>query len=68
MRNCAIGDRGSFAIANLIGNNKSIYELEVFNCSISEAGGNSIGNALKTNFCLERLSIGDNKLARLDVE
>ena len=31
-------------------------------------GGNAIGNALKTNFCIEKLSIGDNKLHRRDVE
>jgi len=44
-----------------------LQELEVFGCSITKEGGNSIGNALKTNFCIEKLSIGDNKLQKDDV-
>lgn len=50
------------AIAELIDFNKTLVELEIFNCGINESGGNAIGNALKTNFCIEKLSIGDNKL------
>ena len=42
--------------------------LEIFNCGIDEAGGNAIGNALKTNFCIENLSIGANFLAQQDVD
>ena len=42
--------------------------LEIFNCGIDEAGGNAIGNALKTNFCIENISIGDNILNQRDVE
>jgi hypothetical protein len=40
----------------------------MFNCEIAELGGNAIGNALKTNFCIEKLSIGDNTLNTKDVE
>lgn len=68
LRNCKVGDRGSQAIAQLIDFNKTLVELEIFNCGIAEAGGNAIGNALKTNFCIEKMSIGDNKLRREDVE
>jgi hypothetical protein len=46
----------------------SLVELEIFNCKITEQGGNKIGNALKTNFCLEKLSIGENKISKRDVE
>jgi hypothetical protein len=46
----------------LIDFNLSLIVLEIFNCGITEKGGNAIGNALKTNFCIEKLSIGDNKL------
>ena len=43
-------------------------ELEIFNCGISQIGGHAIGNALKTNFCIEKLSIGENILNKKDVE
>jgi hypothetical protein len=46
----------------LIRTNQSIVELEVFNCNITEKGGNAIGEALKTNFWIEKLSIGENLL------
>jgi len=46
----------------------SLVELEIFNCGITEKGGNIIGSALKTNFCLEKLSIGENILNKRDVE
>ena len=68
LRNSNIGDQGSYSVANLIDYNKTLIELEIFNCGITEQGGNAIGNALKTNFCIEKLSIGDNKLHRKDVE
>ena len=68
IRNCEIGDQGSAAVAYLIDNNKSIVELEIFHCNITEKGGNEIGNALKTNFCIEKLSIGDNELNPRDVD
>ena len=63
-----MGDVGAKAIAELIRENMSLVELEVFNCSIEEKGGSEIGNALKTNFCIEKLSIGDNILEISDVE
>ena len=46
----------------------SLSFLEIFNCGIDEAGGNAIGNALKTNFCIEKLSIGENVLHERDVD
>ena len=55
-------------MASLIKNNKSIVELEIFNCGISEKGGAAIGDALRTNFCIEKLSIGENILNKKDVE
>jgi Ran GTPase-activating protein (RanGAP) involved in mRNA processing and transport len=44
----------------MIANSEAIQELEIFNCGISNVGGNAIGNALKSNFKIEKLSIGDN--------
>ena len=68
LRNCKFGDRGSLAIANLIDNNNSIQELEIFNCAISDDGGYAIGRALEKNFRVGKLSIGDNKLNKKDVD
>ena len=67
-RNSKIGDEGAHAVANLIKGNVSMVELEVFNCGITEKGGSAIGEALKTNFCIEKLSIGENILNKRDVE
>jgi Ran GTPase-activating protein (RanGAP) involved in mRNA processing and transport len=67
-RNSPLGDVGAEAISHLIAGNKSIQELEIFNCRIGETGGNAIGNALKTNFCIEKLSIGENILAQADCD
>ena len=61
-RNSALGEIGALAIADLIKGHMSMVLLEIFNCRIDEAGGNAIGNALKTNFCIENLSIGENIL------
>ena len=66
-RNSRIGDEGAMAVAQLIRVNQSMVELEVFNCSITEKGGNAIGDALKTNFWIEKLSIGENILNKKDV-
>ena len=63
-----MGDIGAQAIADLLWNHRTLVELEIFNCGITEHGGNKIGNALKTNFCLEKLSIGENILHKKDVE
>jgi len=67
-RNSDLSDTGAQAIAELLSNHMSLVELEIFNCGITELGGNKIGNALKTNFCLEKLSIGENILNKRDVE
>ena len=67
-RNSALGEVGALAIAELIKGHMSMVLLEIFNCGIDEAGGNAIGNALKTNFCIEKLSIGENILHQRDVE
>jgi hypothetical protein len=55
-------------VAELIKGNVSMVELEVFNCGVTERGGAAIGEALKTNFCIEKLSIGENMLNRRDVD
>ena len=62
IRNCPIGDLGAEAVAKMIESHTSLQELELFNWGISEKGGQYIGEALKTNFCIEKLSIGDNNL------
>jgi hypothetical protein len=67
-RNSPIGDVGAESISGLVKNHKSLIELEIFNCSISEKGGHMIGDALRTNFCIEKLSIGENILNKRDVE
>ena len=67
-RNSIIGDQGAEAVSELIRNHKTLIELEVFNCGITEKGGHTIGDALKTNFCIEKLSIGENILNKRDVE
>ena len=68
MRNCQIGDIGANSLADLVGEHPAMTELEIFNCGISIQGGNSIGNSLKNNFRIEKLSIGDNVLDKRDVE
>jgi len=67
-RNSKLREVGAQAIAELIKGHMSLVLLEIFNCEIDEAGGNAIGNALKTNFCIENLSIGENILHQRDVE
>ena len=67
-RNSNIGDQGAEAVSELIRDHKTLIELEVFNCGITEKGGHIIGDALKTNFCIEKLSIGENILNKKDVE
>ncbi len=62
LRNCNIGDQGALAVAGIICRNATMSDLEIFNCGISEMGGNAIGKALEDNFVIEKLSIGDNKL------
>ena len=61
-RNSKLADNGAKAVANLIRGHMTIVELEIFNCDIDEKGGHHIGDALKTNFCIEKLNIGDNIL------
>ena len=61
-RNSKLREVGAHAIADLIRGHMTLVLLEIFNCEIDEAGGNAIGNALKTNFCIEKLSIGENIL------
>ena len=65
-RNSNLGEVGALAIAELIKGHMYLEVLEIFNCGIDEAGGNAIGNALKTNFCIEQLSIGVNILNQRD--
>jgi Ran GTPase-activating protein (RanGAP) involved in mRNA processing and transport len=67
-RNSTISDNGAEAVADLIRTHKTLIELEIFNCGVGEKGGHAIGNALKTNFCIEKLSIGENILHKKDVE
>ena len=61
-RNSNLAEIGAKAIADLIRGHMTIMELEIFNCDIDEKGGHYIGSALKTNFCIEQLNIGNNIL------
>jgi len=67
-RNSKFSEEGVESIAELIRNHKTLLDLEIFNCGITERGGRVIGDALKTNFNLEKLSIGENILNKKDVE
>jgi Ran GTPase-activating protein (RanGAP) involved in mRNA processing and transport len=68
LRNCQIGDEGAAAIAQLVGEHPAMTDLELFNCGISAKGGTALGNSLKTNFRIQKLSIGENVLDVKDVE
>lgn len=49
-RNSIFSEEGVEAIADLLRRHKSMVDLEIFNCGITERGGRAIGDALKTNF------------------
>jgi len=68
LRNCDLEQIGAEYISQLILGNKTIIELDLFNCRLPQEGGNLIGNSLKQNFCIEKLSIGENKITRKDIE
>ena len=51
---------GAEYISKLILGNKTLVEFDLFNCGFPEQGGSLIGTALKQNFCIEKLSIGEN--------
>ena len=44
------GQDGSESIAELILNSKTLIELDMFNCGITEEGSKPISKALKDNF------------------
>jgi len=67
-RNSKFSEEGVESIAELLRSHKTLIDLEIFNCGITERGGRVIGDALKTNFHLEKLSIGENILNKKDVE
>ena len=58
LRNCELGDIGAEFLAKFILGNKTLVELDVFNCGFPESGGEIFGKALRQNFCIEQLSIG----------
>ena len=68
LRNNNVELIGAEYIAKLILSNKTLGEFDLFNCGFPEAGGTSIGAALKQNFCIEKLSIGENQIGRKDIE
>jgi hypothetical protein len=63
-----LGLAGSEYISKLILGNKTLIELDLYNCRINEAGGSLVGTALKQNFCIEKLSIGENQINKKDIE
>jgi Ran GTPase-activating protein (RanGAP) involved in mRNA processing and transport len=67
-RSSDIGDTGAMALANLVAGHPTLVELEVFRCCIGEKGGRAIERALKTNFCIEKLCIGDNMMSHADYD
>jgi len=68
LRNNNLGKDGSEAMSNLILDNNSMIELDLYNCRIDEQGGGLIANALKDNFCIEKFSIGENSILAKDIE
>lgn len=68
LRNNNVELIGSEQIAKLILSNKTLIEFDLFNCGFPEAGGTLIGAALKQNFCIEKLSIGENHISKKDIE
>jgi Ran GTPase-activating protein (RanGAP) involved in mRNA processing and transport len=47
LRNCNLDMVGSEYVSKLILGNKTLVELDLYNCSIKEAGGALVGAALK---------------------
>ena len=67
-RNSPLCETGAHAIADLIKGHPTLRRLEIFGCKLGDAGGNAIGAALRANFCIEDLSIGDNGLQEGDAD
>lgn len=67
-RNSQLGDPTAIALASLLRSNTTMIEVELFNCGVSEKGGEAIGDALRANFCVEKLSIGENRIDKRDVD
>ena len=53
-----LGDAGAKAMGKFISVSKSVLELDLFGCGIEELGGAEIAYSLKSNFCIEKLSVG----------
>ena len=68
LRNNYLGEIGAESISKLILQNNSMIELDLFNCHISQIGGNQIAEALRNNFCVEKFSIGQNNIGEADIE
>ena len=68
LRNCSLELIGAEYLSKLILGNKTIIELDIYNCKLPIEGGSLIGHALKQNFCIEKLSIGENNISRKDIE
>lgn len=68
LRNSSMGHMGAEAISKLIMGNKSLTELDIYKCMLPEDGGLIISQALKQNFCIQKLSIGENQITKKDIE
>ena len=60
LSNNNIGVAGSKAVAKLILSCTTLIELDLFNCKINDTGAAELGAALKQNFGVQKLSIGQN--------
>lgn len=59
---------GSQAVSRLILSCTSLVELDLFNCKINEQGASEIGAALRQNFGVQKLSIGQNEIPNREIE
>lgn len=46
----------------------SILELDLYNCYLDEVCGSTISKSLEQNFCIEKFSIGNNRILEKDIE
>ena len=68
LSNNNIGVTGSCAVAKLILSCATLVELDLFNCKINEEGAVELGAALKQNFGVQKLSIGQNQIPTKEID
>ena len=68
LSNNQFGSIGSEAVSKLILSCKTLVELDLYNCRISDEGAARIGAALRQNFGVQKLSIGQNNIRDKEIE